>query len=429
MTSDRMLLLDPRDGRVEEVRIPVQRANPRAVEVATNGDWWILLGAANKVARYRPTTKEWQTFDIGLYAHSIAIDSSGSVWYNGHFTKDPEVLGRIDPASGRVDTFDVPRHPTLATSPGGPVPYELRADPRGRIWMSELQGNRIVSFNPTTQQFTQHTMALDASAPRRIDIDARGIVWIPAYGANALVRLDPATGALRSYALPIKDAVPYVVRVDHATGHVWIGTSAADVLIGFDPTQGSFRSIPLPSRGAMVRHMAVDVTRGEVWLAYGASPGIPARVARVQVRRPDPEPASAARGGRATATADSAAIRAAALDYIEGWYGGDSVRMRRALHPDLAKRIVLPRADGSTRLSPNTTAEQLVAQTGEGGGKDTPTAAQRRDVRLLDQFGNAASVRIDARDWVDYLHLGKIDGRWLIVNVLWEQRPRESPRE
>jgi hypothetical protein len=29
-----------------------------------------------------------------------------------------------------------------------------------------------------------------------------------------------------------------------------------------------------------------------------------------------------------------------ALDYIEGWYTGDAARMERALHPDLAKRIV-----------------------------------------------------------------------------------------
>src|SRR4051812_14973787 len=38
--------------------------------------------------------------------------------------------------------------------------------------------------------------------------------------------------------------------------------------------------------------------------------------------------------------ADSAAIKATALDYIEGWYTGDAERMERALHPELAKRIV-----------------------------------------------------------------------------------------
>jgi hypothetical protein len=27
------------------------------------------------------------------------------------------------------------------------------------------------------------------------------------------------------------------------------------------------------------------------------------------------------------------------------------------------------------------------------------------------------------KDWIDYLHLAKYDGRWKIVNVLWEMKP------
>jgi hypothetical protein len=38
-------------------------------------------------------------------------------------------------------------------------------------------------------------------------------------------------------------------------------------------------------------------------------------------------------------------------------------------------------------------------------------------VRLLDMVGNMASVRTDA-DWG--IDLAKIDGRWTVVNVLWD---------
>ncbi len=37
--------------------------------------------------------------------------------------------------------------------------------------------------------------------------------------------------------------------------------------------------------------------------------------------------------------ADKEAIKATALDYMEGWYEGDAARMERALHPELAKRM------------------------------------------------------------------------------------------
>src|SRR5688572_6478371 len=48
----------------------------------------------------------------------------------------------------------------------------------------------------------------------------------------------------------------------------------------------------------------------------------------------------------AQSAADSAAVRAAALDYIEGWYEGNADRMARAVHPELAKRIVQTNPQG-----------------------------------------------------------------------------------
>jgi hypothetical protein len=126
----------------------------------------------------------------------------------------------------------------------------------------------------------------------------------------------------------------------------------------------------------------------------------------------------------AQTAADSAAIRAAALDYIEGWYEGNAERMERAVHPELAKRIVnVDPRNGRNSLGQQS-AMTLVQNTRSGGGKETPVAEQRKDVRILDIFGNTASVRVDASTWVDYLQVARWRGRWVIVNVLWELRPQ-----
>ena len=29
-------------------------------------------------------------------------------------------------------------------------------------------------------------------------------------------------------------------------------------------------------------------------------------------------------------------------------------------------------------------------------------------------------------DWIDYLQIAKVDGRWVIVNVLWESKPESK---
>ena len=62
-------------------------------------------------------------------------------------------------------------------------------------------------------------------------------------------------------------------------------------------------------------------------------------------------------------------------------------------------------------------------KTRANAGAEVPVAQRRSDVRILDIFGNTASVRVDASTWVDYLHVAKWNGRWVIINVLWENRP------
>jgi hypothetical protein len=121
--------------------------------------------------------------------------------------------------------------------------------------------------------------------------------------------------------------------------------------------------------------------------------------------------------------ADSAGIRQAALDYIEGYYEANGARMERALHPELAKRIVRTNDAGQQQLG-QMSAMSLVQGTRDGGGSRTPMAERHKDVTILDIYQNAASAKVYASGWVDYLHLAKWHGRWVIVNVLWELHPR-----
>ena len=124
----------------------------------------------------------------------------------------------------------------------------------------------------------------------------------------------------------------------------------------------------------------------------------------------------------AQTAADSSSIRATALDYVEGWYEGNPERMGRALHPELVKRIVA--SDTATKRSvlENMGASALVNGTRHGWGKQTPKGRQQKEVTILDVFGNAASVKAVMADWIDYMHMAKVDGRWVIVNVLWEMK-------
>ena len=282
MFTDRILVLEPGSGSIEPVEIPIEHANPRALEIDRAGNWWVLLGAANRVARFEPQRREWTSANVGMYGHSIGLDAEGAAWTNDHFARNGLRLARVTlgPAP-EVSERTGPPFRTPARGPS-PIPYELRVAPDGKVWTSLLHGNALAVFDPRSGLFASHPMPDPDAGPRRFDIDRDGRLWIPGYVSSALYRLDPGTGSFAKYPLPIRDALPYVVRVHPRTGDLWIGTGAADALFRFDPRRERFTAYPVATRGATMRHLAIDPASGDVWIAYGASPAIhPTRVARL----------------------------------------------------------------------------------------------------------------------------------------------------
>lgn len=125
---------------------------------------------------------------------------------------------------------------------------------------------------------------------------------------------------------------------------------------------------------------------------------------------------------------DREAIKRTALNYAEGWYEGNAEKMESALSPDLAKRIVRTNDKGQSVLG-QMTAMTLVQYTRIGDGKKTPKEEQQKDVTILDFTGGAATVKLEMRDWIDYMHIGKFNGKWAVVNVLWEMKPKKNEKK
>lgn len=129
---------------------------------------------------------------------------------------------------------------------------------------------------------------------------------------------------------------------------------------------------------------------------------------------------------QSASAADDAAITKTALDYIEGWYEADAARMERALHPELAKRMISTDPKTGRSQFNQMGAMALVERTRAGAGRRIPKERQQKEITILDRYQNAAVVKIVASDWVDYLEEAKFDGEWKIINVLWELKPKPA---
>jgi hypothetical protein len=138
--------------------------------------------------------------------------------------------------------------------------------------------------------------------------------------------------------------------------------------------------------------------------------------------------------------ADSAAIRETLLNYVEGWYEGNAARMQRALYPDLAKRIVRKNPKTGKEYLEKMTAKELITGTGTDGGciADSPESRpkctlipkerQQKDITIFDIYQDEASAKVVFLGWVDYVHLARINERWVIVNVLWQEKPEPNTK-
>ena len=123
---------------------------------------------------------------------------------------------------------------------------------------------------------------------------------------------------------------------------------------------------------------------------------------------------------------DKEAVRRAALDYVESVYDVDPAKVERSVHPDLVKRGFFIKK-GETAYSPHAMTfvqlTELAKNYNKNGAvpKDAP-----KEVVVFDVSDQTASVKVTAVWGIDYMHLAKYDGKWKIVNILWQSPPKKN---
>jgi hypothetical protein len=114
---------------------------------------------------------------------------------------------------------------------------------------------------------------------------------------------------------------------------------------------------------------------------------------------------------------DEELIRAAALDYFEGWYDADETRVDRALHPRLVKRSA--EEAGGERLGRDTSKELMLDYVRQGGGVADRTE-EDIEVSVVDVHRDIASAVVRSAQYREYLHLVRAAEGWQVVHAFWQ---------
>ena len=114
-------------------------------------------------------------------------------------------------------------------------------------------------------------------------------------------------------------------------------------------------------------------------------------------------------------------IEEAVLNYVSAIYDVKPELIDESVDPRLQKMGYMPAEDGSGLVEDWMTFDQLkelAANINKEGMFDPDTSP--REVTILHNTDMIANVKLDAAWGIDYIHLSRKSGKWMIMNVIWE---------
>jgi hypothetical protein len=122
---------------------------------------------------------------------------------------------------------------------------------------------------------------------------------------------------------------------------------------------------------------------------------------------------------RAQAASEEAAVRRAALDYLEGFYEGDSAKLVRSVWTEVRKWGYWKNDTAYAGSAMPYERFLVFAGNVKAGRTRTPENAPK-EVVIYEVQDQTASVKVTAYWGTDYILLAKEKGKWMITHVLWQ---------
>ena len=239
--------------------------------------------------------------------HDVIVDSTGMVWYASF---GEQILGRLDPRTGKVTEYTVPmlkraaptgilairfdedENPWLALQFQGGIakfdrktetfetwslPAELNGDhvqinqvsPNhhrvdGKVWLQDAGTYTVLRLDVRSGKFEVFE-PYKIPRPNVYDVvpDSSNNGYFLPLGSDEIGRIDAKTGAMTMYKTPTRDSGPRRGMMD-GQDRLWFGENRADRIGMFDTRTKQFQEWPAPTPGAWPYDVTAD-RNGEAW--------------------------------------------------------------------------------------------------------------------------------------------------------------------
>lgn len=120
---------------------------------------------------------------------------------------------------------------------------------------------------------------------------------------------------------------------------------------------------------------------------------------------------------------DSAEIKRQSLGYLKALQQLDPVLMNEVMNDSLNKVTIGYNREIRKEVTRATTRKQMMAFAEDWNKSNTKfPIPPNNEVSILSIYDRIASVKLVSDNWVEYLHLIKLDGKWDIVNLIWQHK-------
>ncbi|WPH02507.1 Hypothetical protein R9X50_00537200 [Acrodontium crateriforme] len=267
ITDNIFFRLDPSTGHVDEYPIPFttplsaqpiqlpgvlksitdRTALSCAIRKGADGNLYAGNGLRNQLVRINPITKKIDIFEptplnpLGnLLNFNDLYTAKDGIWVTATTGNTFSFF------SFATETFESHTVPTPLALPLG-----LKVASNGVVYVAELLGNQILTYDPKTNITTEYPLPELAQFPAVIRAERNGYIYFSLFVGNGIGRISMTTGTIDLYHTDQIGLLGSEDTIDKYGG-VWLSSFTSDVISRLDTNTNSFSYVALPETFAQV---------------------------------------------------------------------------------------------------------------------------------------------------------------------------------
>lgn len=227
---------------------------PGSLVIDKDGILWTVLLLGNSIVRFDPETEEFVEFLLptdNAQPYDIAADPSGRIWF---VEKNGGKFGYLDQSTQKVVEMSLDK---------GASPMGIAVDAKGDVWVGEVNGNYIGRYQPDAKLFRKFQINIHAAQPGQMRFDKSGKLWFCQPQTKQLGVLIPKVEAFSAVDMVGYNSVPQAIAIG-ADERIWVVDSMMGKIAYFDQITLKWGVFDIAGSHSQPMGVAID-SKGDVW--------------------------------------------------------------------------------------------------------------------------------------------------------------------